>query len=188
MKSKTTWNDEYKGIGFEIQKFTLCDKDAWAFYLYIPLDALPEDIRERFWLPPQKNDTSRRIHYDYYAESLISDIEWHCGCTYYEKFGMDGEPRAVKIGCDYQHYWDEGHTYSVDYVEMDAKRAIDSFLELVPNMMRRCQWDGRYVPSDQGVMRGEAFYSKEGLEASEKWSREWKEKQDSTKALSSQSK
>lgn len=184
MRSKTTWNDEYKGISFEIHKFKLGEKDAWAFYLYIPLDAVPENIRERFWLAPQKDETSRHIHYDYLDEPLINNIEWHCGCTYYEKYGHDGEPRCVKIGCDYQHYWDEGHTYEVDYLVFEAKKAIDSFLELVPNMMKRCRWNGSWVPEDQGILNGDSFYSKEGWEASEKWNKEWKEKQDSTKASS----
>ena len=188
MKSKTTWTDEYRGVGYEIQKFTLCEKDAWAFYLYIPLDALPEDIRERFWLAPQKNDTSRRVHYDYYAEPLITDIEWHCGCTYYEKFGHDGEPRCIKIGCDYQHYWDEGHFYSEDLLSVDAKTAIDSLLKMIPPMLRRCQWNGKYYPQDQGQLYGDMWYSYEGKKASEESCKQWKEKQDSMKASNSPSK
>lgn len=176
MRKKTTWNGEYKGIGFEIQNFTIGDKDAWTFYLYLPLDALPEDIRERFWLKPKKNKTSFRVHYNYSAEPLISDLEWHCGCTYYEKIGIDGAPRGVKIGCDYQHYWDEGHEYDEGIVEMDAKEAINSLLRLVPNMLKRCTWNGRYVPENQGEMHGDCFYSKEGWELSEKSRSEWAEK------------
>ncbi len=188
MKSKTVWNDEYKGIGYEVQKFKLSEKDAWTFYLYIPLDSIPENIRERFWLPPKKLDNSNRIYYSYYDEPLISDIEWHCGCTWYEKLGMDGEPRGIRIGCDYQHYWDEGHFYNIEIVSMEARKAIDSLFELVPNMLKRCQWDGRYVPADQGELHGDCWYSHEGFKLKEESYKQWKEKQDSTKALSSPSK
>lgn len=182
MRSKTVWNDDYKGVSYEIQNFKLGDKNAWTFYLYIPLDAIPEDRRERFWLTPEITENSKRISYSYYDEPLIADIEWHCGCTWYSKHGMDGSPRVIQIGCDYQHYWDEGHFYNVDIVAMDARRAIDSFLEMVPDLMKRCSWDGRYVPESEGQYHGELFYSNEGWRLSEKWHEEWKAKQAIAKA------
>ena len=189
MKSKTVWNDEYRGISYEIQKFDAYNgKDAWTFYLYIPLDAIPEDRRERFWLAPKKVENSKMIIYNYYDEPLINNIEWHCGCTWYSKHGMDGSPRIIKIGCDYQHLWDDGHRYTAEGIEMEVKQAIDSFLAMMPDMLRRCQWDGRYVPESEGSLHDDIWYSNEGFKLMEESCKQWREKQGSTKASSSPAK
>ncbi len=180
MESKTVWTAEYRGIGYQIEKFKLGEKDAWTFYLYLALDSIPEDIRERFWLEPKKD--GKRVYYSYSDEGLISGIDWHYGCTWYSKETQDGEPRVIKIGCDYQHYSDEGCSYNEHYLEMDAKHAIDSFLEMVPNILRRCQWDGRYVPESEGALHGDIWYSNEGFKLREESCKQWREKQGSTKA------
>jgi len=167
MKQKIVWNDTYRDVRFEINNFQIDGlgslKDCWTFYLYLPLEQLPKDIRKRFWLRPSllllmPLDTPRwkrfllkakawmtysRKLYKYYDEPLIADLEWHGGCTWYEKYGIDFTPRAVQIGCDYQHFYDEGHRYILSGVERDAKACIDS-LHAVINIKRWCSYCGKY--------------------------------------------
>ena len=135
---------KYKGINFEIQNFKIGEKDCWTFYLYIQLDRCPEAIADRLCLKATDTYFGGTADYDYYSEPLISGIEWHCGCTYYSKErGFDGEKMVIKIGCDYQHYWDEGHIYDEHRLELDAKFAIDSFLNMVPDYKLHCGYCGK---------------------------------------------
>ena len=111
---------------------------------------MPEEIRERFWLSPDKSDkVFKGVYYSYHRETLITDLEWHYGCTWYSKVrGVDGEPRVVKIGCDYNHLWDEGRSYDMEYVARDARRCIDSLHDRIPHIKRWCPFCGAYfVPS-----------------------------------------
>jgi len=145
MEEKTVWAGKYKGISFEIQRFTRFDKACWTFYLFILIDSLPEDIRERFWLDPKESNLSF-IHYDYYSEPLMSNLDWHSGMTRYSKVtGFDGEKQCVKIGCDYQHIWDEGREYTEEFVAAEAKACIDSLYERIPSIKIWCSRCGKYV-------------------------------------------
>lgn len=137
MEHKNSWRGEYRNIKFEIQKFMLSDKDAWAYYLFINENQLePEDFK-KFWLSPKKDDRGR-VHYNY-TGSFIDSIEFHHGCTFYDKIsGIDKSIKAVKIGCDYSHFWDEGHFYNEIMIEEDVKTAIDSLYEFIPKIKKWC--------------------------------------------------
>ena len=154
MRKKTTWADKYRGIGFSVASWhTEGIGECWAYYLYIKLVQIPEDIRERFWLEPKTTDIkSMPITYDYYGEPFVSGLDWHGEITYYSKAaGIDGEPRAIKIGCDYQHYFDEGHYYNSSIVTADAKNSIDALHKLVPGILKWCGYCGDYfrAPNDE---------------------------------------
>ena len=172
LRKNTRWSGRHKGVVFEIQNFKLGDRDQWAFYLLIPLEQVPEEVRERLWLPPQKQERVW-IHYDYYGESLIYDIRWHGGCTFYEKHGgFDGHPRLVKMGCDYGHLWDEGHEYNVSYVEMEARDAVDSFLEMVPGFKFWCCGNGKLYSRNEGrISEDGSFMSEEYWKDKPAWER-----------------
>ena len=101
------------------------------------------------------------IIYDYYAEPLINEIDWHCGCTWYSKHGMDGSPRIIQIGCDYQHYWDEGHMYNLDTVKYDVKNTIIKFLDHVPGYKYWCCGNGKLYDLKDGIVKGNRFFSRE---------------------------
>lgn len=169
MKKKTVWSGSYRGIGFEIQQFdAILDVHAssWTFYLYICLDQLPDSIKKRFWLRPKKSGLpSGRKFYREYDEPLISGIEFHGGCTWYSKeSGFDGFAKVVKIGCDYQHVWDEGQIFSAEGIELEAKKAIDSLHKLIPNIKAWCSWTGKYFDENE-MIRLEGYHgniSKEG--------------------------
>lgn len=147
MRKKTIWTDKYRGVGFSVANWKMESVgDCWAYYLYVKLEQIPEAVRERFWLKPEKTSfKSMPISYNYYGERLVSELNWHGGCTYYSKeAGIDGEPRAVKIGCDYQHYFDEGYSYNSSIVTADAKSSIDTLHQAVPGLMKWCSYCGDY--------------------------------------------
>ena len=150
MKFTTTWSDKYKSIAYEVQNFDLLgNKDAWAFYLYLRLDQFNEDIQTSLWLDPKASGIGNHIMYSYSEAPVICELDWHCGCTFYEKIGgFDGHKRAVKVGCDYQHYWDEGKHYDVGLVAQEARDCIDSLHLLVADIKRWCVYCGVYfLPS-----------------------------------------
>jgi len=110
------------------------------------------------------------FYYDYGSKPIISDLDWHCGITFYEKTRNDrGDVVGYKLGCDYAHYWDEGKCYSLDYVIRESKHSIDKLWEYVPNLKIRCAWNGKYYPQD------EIYYNEYGvsiaLENKSNWER-----------------
>lgn len=87
-------------------------------------------------------------------KQLLANLDWHYGITYYKKYnGFDGSNKIIKVGCDYQHYYDECRSYSLDFINYEAKKCIDSFLKLVPNYKRRCIIIGDYWnPVSEGIL------------------------------------
>ena len=148
LSMRKTWLGTHKGINFEINNFKLSagleqTKECWTYYLYISLARCPKDVAARLWLKPHRNVLGRSS-YSYDDEALIADIEWHSGCTFYEKYaGFDEEPRMIKIGCDYMHHWDEQEVYTEEGIAKDAEIAIDSFLAMVPGYLVRCGYYGK---------------------------------------------
>jgi len=175
MRNKIVWGDEYRGIHFQIENFSFSEnepKDKWAFYLFIKLDQMPGDVAKRFWLEPTKQLIGNRKTYAYYEEALINGIDFHCGCTWYSKeSGFDDDPRIVKIGCDYQHLYDEDQSYSAESIAFDAKQAIDSLIKMVPNIKVRCGWTGKYVEETE-IIKVKGYHgviSKEGAKRREEY-------------------
>ena len=164
LRQKTVWSGTHRGITFEIQNFktggtpSFPEKYCWTFYLFLNMKQIPDNMRDAFWLAP-KSDDKGRISYDYY-ESIISDLDWHCGITWYSKIsGLDGDTEIVKIGCDYQHYWDEGRNYDVEYVRREAVQCIESLFSKVPDMKVWCRGCGAYYKPDDGCTC--KYYKKE---------------------------
>ena len=74
-------------------------------------------------------------------------MELHGGCTYYQKMNNPDErkDRTVKVGCDFQHYWDEGKTYNLSYVHSCVKNSIESFHKYLGGKIKiRSGGDGVY--------------------------------------------
>ena len=146
MKEKHVWSGRYRGVAFEINNFTLGDIDAWTFYLYINT----KQIKEKIWLKGEKlMDTSHHTRY-VYEDTIINNLDWHCGCTYYEKHGgrEEWENKTIQVGCDYQHLWDEHKHYTVEMIQADVERCIDSLHELT-SVKYWCTYCGKYfLPTD----------------------------------------
>jgi len=153
---RRVWRGFYRGVRFEINNFKMGDdkyvpiKDCWTHYLIISLDEqLPKEWADKFWLEPKymrfRENGPEHLTYDYF-DSVVASLDWHGGCTFYEKLGgPDTKERIVKMGCDYQHLWDEGREYSLAYVHGKVKKTIDSLYELVGGKVKiRSLGDGKY--------------------------------------------
>lgn len=99
---------------------------VWNYYITIPERIMSQELFEKeFWLDDKLvkyfETSPERVTHDYYGKHFNVD-SWHGGVTFYEKRGHSIGHRAVKIGCDYSHLWDEerGYDYSVEEVLYDA--------------------------------------------------------------------
>lgn len=162
------WRGTYMGVDFEINNFKMGgvldfpERDCWAHYMYIKLDRVPnKEIRKSFWLKPSKDTSFGRKWYNYFKSDWCGRIEFHGGCTWYSKeSGLDGFEKIVKIGCDYQHSWDEGKYYDVDYVKAQVLKTIESFWIYVGNYKYRCRGNGNLYNSDEGrIDKNGSFHS-----------------------------
>jgi hypothetical protein len=172
------WTGTYKGVAFEINnfqfepnKFEPQGKDCWAHYIILHLNRIPEKYNpESFWLKGKMN--RNMAHYDYYAHEIIGKIEFHGGCTWYSKeHGFDGEEKIIKIGCDYQHSWDEGKRYDLEYVKRQVEETVDSFLNFIPDYKYWCCGNGKLYDLKDGILINEVFHSFEYWKEQE-WFRE----------------
>lgn len=161
---KKVWRGKYDGVDFEINNFKLGDIDQWTFYLFIFLDRIPDKkLSKSFWLKPKNAHLGINMtYYDYYSHPIISEIDFHGGCTWYSKeSGFDGEEKIIKVGCDYGHSCDEGNIYDLDDILSDVKKAINSFRKLVPNYKYWCCGNGKLYNKSEGVIKEDNFYSEE---------------------------
>lgn len=141
-----------------------CFKENWAYYIYLAEDNLPEDIRAEFL----NIKTDEKYGYFQYSDlPLIHNIDFHGGVTFFDIIYTRLNKKVWKIGCDYQHFWDEGQHYSKEYLEHDAINSINRLEEICPNLKYRCSWDGKYYPKEQGIVikNGEFTIQKEKYEA-----------------------
>ena len=143
------------------------EEGTYCYYVSIYEDMLPAGVFDaEFWLPPQVTDSfgKRRVSYDYMS-ARFADAAWNYGITYYEKLGgIDGEPRGVKLGCDYAHAWDS-RFYTLAEVEADATRTVNKLREMYP-LFRRCSWTGVYAAEADMVHEDERLFTADGHE---KW-------------------
>ena len=142
------YKGKYKGIPYEI-----ANAGHWTLYLFLVEDQMP-DVFDKLWLPGEKYNLGGPDHimYKYYENDIITSLDWHCGCTYYSKVsGFDGDTRVVKVGCDYNHHYDEGISYSLPSIEQDVQDCIESLLRQV-KILQWCGYCGKYF--DQVNERG----------------------------------
>lgn len=167
-KETEVWNGTHRGINFEINHFKIAPnsidergKDCWTHYIYLHIDRIPEQYKpETFWLKGKQNGS--HIMYGHNEHPIIGEIEMHGGCTWYSKeYGFDGAPKVIKIGCDYQHLWDENQHYNLDYVQHEVEKTIDSFLNFVPDYKYWCCGNGKLYDLKEGILIGESFHSLE---------------------------
>lgn len=159
------WTGTHKGVAFEINNFKIDEtkysdeKDCWTHYIIIYLNRIPEKYKPNsFWLRGKRN--RGYIFYDYHKHSIIGRIEFHGGCTWYSKErGFDGTEKVIKIGCDYQHLWDEGKQYDLEYVKKEVKETIDSFLNYIPDYKYWCCGNGNLYDLKEGILINEKFHS-----------------------------
>lgn len=133
MKKIIKWNGEYRDVFFEINNFEVCEKQYWTFYLYLYIEQFPESIRKK--IAPATYYTNFGTKLESYYDNPLNGLAWHCGMTYCKVEGK--EPfTMLKVGCDYQHLWDEGQCYDEQELERDAKKCIDSLYVQFPEIKK----------------------------------------------------
>ncbi len=139
LEKREIWSGRYRGVCYEIVKsrgYRGQDSESWCYYVIIHEPQIPKEHLAQFNLAPVEVDWGDGVHYRYDGDGAFAQLEWHCGITFYSKDGgLDGRPMRFKGGCDYQHYWDEGHHYDVDSLEYDAKATIDGLWQLMPDLI-----------------------------------------------------
>ena len=124
LRESTVWQGTYKGINFKIAKSAGIDKvwkASWVYYIYLHLNQFTDkEFAEKLWLE-QKFDEKGRLWFNYMS-SAAAQVELHGGITYYRRH----EPKVVELGCDFQHYCDEGRQYDLEDVYREVRNSIDS--------------------------------------------------------------
>lgn len=70
-----------------------------------------------------------------YFESDFAHLEWHCGCTFYEEsFLIEYGKTYIKVGCDFQHLYDDAYMsadYGKEIISYNGDLLIQSFEKLI---------------------------------------------------------
>lgn len=173
LKEVCKYHSSYKGINFEISHHGMGEEyrpeGIWCYYLLIHEKQLPEEYRKDFILEPVFNDKGRLSH-DYY-ETRISDLDWHCGITYYSKEGgADGEKIIIKMGCDYGHLYDENQSYNESILQTDVENTIDILFNMFPDIKIRSSYYGGYFKPNEGEFNEHGTFV--AFSEKERWDKE----------------
>jgi hypothetical protein len=129
------YSGRYKSVGFEIKFFEDSDRVSlipfshghWVYYIFIYLENLPNRVNpETFWSPSN--------YYCYYKHEILNEIYFYGGITYYHKtWGFDdGQEKIIKVGCDFNHSWDQSEYYTLENIQVHVKKTIDSLYKVIP--------------------------------------------------------
>jgi hypothetical protein len=150
LKYKEEWTGEYHGVRFIIVKWQINNHPIWNYYLMLAVEQIPTEFHKEFILPGKYisfiGGGREHLSYDYFTD-FFESMEWHGGITYYNKL-LDGEGKleGVKLGCDYNHYFDEDRIYQYTLKEVleDVQNSIDKLLILIPKLKVYSYKDGKY--------------------------------------------
>lgn len=145
MRDKTTkWTEDYKGfiievclierpVPEEVLEISSNFRTSWytSYFIVLKRKVSPE-VWEKILLFPVSSEHYKNAHFDYFT-GITGDIEFHGGITYYDQlYSVElNEVYGIKLGCDYNHYWDENKEYNLEEIFQDIKNSVDSFLRLV---------------------------------------------------------
>lgn len=139
LRKRTVWNAHYKGVAVEIQSWgreehgigACFPSGNWNAYIYLSDRNCPR--LDEIWLEDRLvkwSETSpERLQYDHFRNGHISAMPFRGGCTFYEKKITVPGHRVVKIGCDYQHSWDEGMHYDENQILGHIMQVVDHLEE-----------------------------------------------------------
>lgn len=117
IKDHTEWHGEYKGVQWEIVKWKGYDRYIWNYYIYVK--------------PRKKKYTNYKIigidekninYYDMYGDVYMhGEITFMCEILYSYRLR-----KLHKIGCDFNHLYDQDIEYSFDDVKSEVVKCIDT--------------------------------------------------------------
>lgn len=135
LRHKDVWTCRYLNLTVEINHFQgNGDHPNWTYYVYIP-----ERFTSRFdeiWLDDKferfSPESPEHVTHDY-LRSILSNVEWHCGITYYAKHGQVKGHRVIQAGCDYDHLWDRENGYPISLAPVlnDAMQTVRELVALL---------------------------------------------------------
>lgn len=108
---------------------------VWNYYCLIPERLITPEVFKELWLSDKVVKWSEHgqfhIIHDYMNERF-NQVFWHGGITHYSKVGQVEGFRLVKLGCDYNHLWNEerGFRFDIDEVASEAIRTAKELIEL----------------------------------------------------------
>ena len=154
LKHSDQWKGKYREIGFEVVHWGVRPeqpKGIWNYYLYVPLERLPESAQID-WLeePRTFRERHNRKPLKYRTGTALPDLEFHSGCTLYTVCQFDDGALVAKVGCDYDHAWDQDYCYTLDEVARDARHSIDKLWEAYPDFLHECYYCAGYYAQDEG--------------------------------------
>jgi hypothetical protein len=156
-RGATTWRGEHKGVAYTLSHHgvsTYQTQGTWCFYIHLREEQFvaPEDFA-RFDRKPEVRESFGSFRENYPYED-VPDYGFHGGITWYSRdfyVGKNGQRyKALKIGCDYGHLWDEegGHWQGHDDVERDARQLIEKLVADI-TLKERCGYCGKYGLPDE---------------------------------------
>lgn len=123
IRERHIWGKEYRGIYIEAVSWRwpsdapldLDKRVNWCGYIYLNSKTNPE-INEF------------EVDYSAYTDRVpyFHRFSFHGGITFSE-VTMHNETKRMKIGCDYQHYHDEGNEYDHNDVLRDLETVVDEY-------------------------------------------------------------
>lgn len=124
-KEKTVWQTTgSRDMAVEIVKWSNPEgKTMWNYYVFIFKDETSPDVWEKV-IAGEVGVGG----WNYFA-SALANCDWHNGITFGERVvPNEFTPRLrehVKLGCDYNHIWDEGRCYTFEMVAADAQVTVE---------------------------------------------------------------
>jgi|SRR6056297_360514 len=138
----------YKKLSFEICK-PVEPYNWYRYYIYLVLPRIQdEELAENLWLEAKDStivlERPRKM-YMYYDNDFLINVPMHGEITFYKKEFNQEDERVIKIGCDYNHYFDEYRGYILEDVKEEVKETIDYILNKVdyqlPSYLHRIEED-----------------------------------------------
>lgn len=139
LTTRTLTSFEYRGIQVEIAH-PVAETDPtvlsisgrknrypWCYYLYLNLSKLEDAALQReLWAKPVvlRIGSLTKV-WAYNKSAYLNDLPWHHGISFYEKM-ITPTNKLIKVGCDYDHYWDLDREYTLDDLVRDAKKTVDA--------------------------------------------------------------
>ena len=152
---KEEWSGYIKGISIQIVKWqdVRSEKPIWNSYMIINKDTLGDRFKE---IVCKAKKYGKRYSFDYWK---LGQFDMHCGLSFYEKiFNEVGKVVAIKVGCDYNHLWDEDCPAYYEYVLQELTQSVEYFINYYPDYKVWCSGNGNYYKPSQGTFGDDGYF------------------------------